>query len=91
MTRQELINKIAEKTGMTKKDSKVFLEGALEAILEGVVEDGQVHLVGFGNFELTESTEREGRNPQTGEAMVIPAKKRMTFKCSKAIKDTLNA
>lgn len=91
MTRQELINKIAGKTGMTKKDSKEFLEGTLEAILEGVVEDGYIHLSGFGNFELTETSEREGRNPQNGEAIVIPSRKRITFKCSKVVKDALNA
>ena len=90
MTRQELINKIAENTGMTKRDSKAFLEGTLEAILSGVMEDGEVRLTGFGTFKLNEYAAREGFNPSTGEPMMIPAKKRMTFACSKAVKDMVN-
>lgn len=91
MTKVDLINKIAEKSGSSKKASKELLEVVLEAITEGVAEEGELRLVGFGTFEVVESSAREGHNPQTGEPMMIPAKKRMAFKCSKTIKDMLNA
>lgn len=91
MTKVDLINKIAEKSGYTKKDSKEVLEVVLEAITEGAVEDGELKLAGFGTFEVVESSAREGHNPQTGEPLMIPAKKRMAFRCSKTVKDMLNA
>lgn len=91
MTKVDFISKFAEKSGYSKKDSRVILECMQEAITEAVVEDGELKLVGFGTFKLTESPAHEGRNPQTDEVMMIPAKKRMTFKCSQGIKDILNA
>lgn len=91
MTKTDFISKVAEKSGYTKKDSKEVIELVLEAITEAVAEEGELRLSGFGVFELAESTAREGRNPQTGEAIMIPAKKRMAFRCAQNIKDMLNA
>ena len=55
-----------------------------------MIEDGKVQIVGFGTFEVKERAEREGRNPATGQAMVIPATKTPKFKAGKALKDAVN-
>lgn len=91
MTKTDFISKVAEKSGYTKKDSKEVIELVLESITEAIAEEGELRLSGFGVFELAESAAREGRNPQTGEAMMIPAKKRMAFRCAQNVKDMLNA
>ena len=90
MNKTDIVNKVAAKSGMTKKASKEMIEYVLESIVEGVVEDGEVRLMGFGTFSLKEREAREGRNPQTGEAMMMPATKRMAFKCSSTVKGQLN-
>ena len=90
MNKAELVIAIAEKTQMTKKDSGAALVAALEAITDALAEGERVQLVGFGSFEVKARAERLGRNPQTGEAVAIPASKSPVFKAAKSLKDAVN-
>ena len=90
MNKAELVIAIAEKTQMTKKASEAALVAALEAITDALAEGERVQLVGFGSFEVKARAERLGRNPQTGEAVAIPASKSPVFKAAKSLKDAVN-
>ena len=90
MNKQELVTAIAEKTGLTKKDSEKALV-AFTASIEAALKKGEkVQLVGFGGFEVRARAKRVGRNPQTGKELVIPASKVPAFKAGKALKDAVN-
>jgi len=91
MTKVELIAAVAEKAGFTKKDSKEFLNAFIDVVKDEVVAGGEVALSGFGTFTIVEKAARNGVNPKTGEALVIPAKKAPKFKVSKNFKDAVNA
>jgi DNA-binding protein HU-beta len=80
MNKSELINAIAEKSGLSKVDSKKALDATLETIAEEVKAGGKVVLVGFGTFSVSERSSRKGINPRTKEAIEIPAKKAAKFK-----------
>ncbi len=90
MKKQELIAAMAEKSGLTKKDTEAALKAFTEVITEELQKGEKVQIVGFGTFEVSERGEREGRNPYTGEAMKIEASRRPKFKAGKALKDSLN-
>ena len=90
MNKAEMVIAIAEKTQMTKKDSEAALVAALEAFTDALAEGERVQLVGFGSFEVKARAERLGRNPQTGEAVAIPASKSPVFKAAKSLKDAVN-
>ena len=91
MTKNELVEFIAAKAGLTKADANRALEATLEGIQTGLKKEGKVALVGFGTFEVSERAAREGRNPQTGKTMKIEACKAPKFKAGKALKDAVNA
>ena len=89
MNKAELINAVAEKAALSKKDSEAAVNAALEAIT-GALSDGEkVQLVGFGSFEVKKRAARVGRNPKTKEAIEIPASKVPVFKAGKALKDVV--
>ena len=98
ITKTDLVDKIAEKSGLTKKDSKSALDGLMEAVPELLSQEAQksaderrkIQLIGFGSFEVRDRSARKGRNPQTGEEMQIPARKVPAFKFSKGIKEQIN-
>lgn len=90
MNKEMLITAIAEKTEMTKKQSEKALAAFMDTVKEELAKGEKVQLVGFGTFEVAERAERQGRNPSTGESMVIPAFKSPKFKAGKALKDTVN-
>ncbi|AFZ15422.1 MAG TPA: HU family DNA-binding protein [Oculatellaceae cyanobacterium] len=87
MNKGELVDKVAEKATVTKKQADAVLTAALESIMEAVSEGDKVTLVGFGSFESRERKAREGRNPKTGEKMDIPATKVPAFSAGKLFKD----
>ena len=87
MNKTELVEMVADKTGMAKKDSENVVAAVLDGITETLAKGDKVQLVGFGNFEVRERKEREGRNPSTGEAIKIAAQKVPAFKPGKALKD----
>ena len=90
MNRQELLSKLSEKNGMTKKDNDVFLTSFTEAVTEELAQGGDVSLVGFGKFSVVERAERIGRNPQSGEEIIIKASKAPKFKAGKVLKEATN-
>ena len=91
MNKTELIDALAAKTGLTKKDSEATLNAFVQTVTEQLAKGDKVSLVGFGTFEVSERAAREGRNPQTGETMKIAASKAPKFKAGKALKDMVNA
>ncbi len=91
MNKTELVAKVAEKAGLTKKDAEKAVGAFTEAVQEALVEGDKVQLIGFGTFETKDRAARTGRNPQTGKAIEIPASKNPVFKAGKALKDAVNA
>ena len=89
MTKTDLIAKVAEQTGLTKKDAEVAVSAVLGTITDELVKGEKVSLTGFGTFEVNERAERMGHNPRNGEAMKIPASKAPVFKAGKALKEAV--
>lgn len=87
MNKAELVTSVAEKAEITKKDASAAIEAVLDTITDALVNNDKVQLVGFGTFEVRERGERAGKNPRTGEEMIIPAAKVPAFKAGKALKD----
>ena len=87
MNKAELIAAVAEKTGMSKKDTEAVIVAALNTITEALAEEEKVQLVGFGSFEVKKRAARIGRNPKTKESIEIPASVVPVFKAGKALKD----
>lgn len=87
MNKSELVDLVAEKAGMSKKDSEKAVKAVLDSITDGLVKGEKVQLVGFGTFEVRNRKEREGRNPATGEKIKIKSLKVPAFKPGKALKD----
>ena len=90
MNKTELIAAVAEKTGLTKKDSERVINATVETIVDGLKKGDKVSLSGFGIFEVKNREARVGRNPRTKEAIQIPATRLPAFKASKALKDTVS-
>lgn len=89
MNKTELIAKMAEKAELSKKDAEKALKAFEEAVTEELAAGGKVQLVGFGTFEVTERKDRMGRNPRTGEDMLIEGGKAPKFKSGKVLKDAV--
>lgn len=86
----DFVAAVAERTGMTKKDSEVAIQAVLDTVMEEVGAGKRVNLAGFGAFTLKDRSARKGRNPQTGEEIEIPASKSPGFTAAKAWKDIVN-
>jgi len=89
MTKSELVNKIAEKTNLSKKDAAAALTALTGTIMETLKAEGKLAIPSLGTFEVKERAARTGRNPQTGEKVEIAAKKVPAFKAAKALKDAV--
>ncbi|MDZ4132306.1 MAG: HU family DNA-binding protein [Dethiobacteria bacterium] len=89
MNKPELVEAVAEKAGITKKDSEKAVAAVLEGIADTLAKGEKVQLVGFGTFEVRHRNAREGRNPSTGEAIKIAAQNVPAFKPGKALKDLI--
>ncbi|MBW4489517.1 MAG: HU family DNA-binding protein [Trichocoleus desertorum ATA4-8-CV12] len=87
MNKGELVDAVAEKANVTKKQAEAALTAAFDVIQATVAAGDKVTLVGFGSFEARERQAREGRNPKSGEAMTIPATKVPAFSAGKLFKD----
>jgi len=90
MTKTDLVNFIAEKTGLTKADSARALEAVQEGVISGLKGEGKVALTGFCTFNAVKKEAKEGRNPRTGEKVNIPARVAVTIKAGSKLKDALN-
>ena len=89
MNKAELVTAVAEKAGLSKKDSEKAINAAFDAITDALVAGDKVQLVGFGAFEVKERNARVGRNPKTKEEIQIPASRVASFKVGKALKDAV--
>ena len=87
MNKSELIAQVAEKTGLSKKDTESIINAAVDTIATTMAQGDKVQLSGFGIFEVKDRQARVGRNPKTKEAIEIPASRQPVFKPSKALKD----
>ncbi|HET9979588.1 MAG TPA: HU family DNA-binding protein [Ktedonobacterales bacterium] len=87
--RQELIKRVANKTNKSVKESTVFVNGTLEAILEALKEGDSVRLVGFGVFSVKDTAASVRVNPQTREKINVPARKRVKFTPGKDLNDAV--
>lgn len=90
MNKTELINAVAEKADISKKDAEIAITAVVDSITEALIDGEKVQLVGFGSFEVKRRAERLGRNPKTKEAIKIPASKAPVFKPGKALKDAVD-
>ncbi len=90
MTKSELVAKIAENKGASKKEAEECLESVFAVVSECLLKGEEVSVPGFGTFKVKVSSERDGINPLTKQKIHIAAKKNVAFKASKALKDELN-
>ena len=87
MNKQELIKDIAERGEFTKADAEAALKAVQGAIAAALTRGDKITLPGFGTFKVVETAARTGRNPQTGEPVEIPAKRKIKFNPTQALKD----
>ncbi|HGJ5857329.1 HU family DNA-binding protein [Arsenophonus nasoniae] len=90
MNKTEVINQIAEKADLTKKDSEKALNALIKTVTEALKAGDEVQLVGFGSFQVKQRAAREGRNPQTGKVIQIAAANVPSFKAGKTLKEAVN-
>jgi len=90
MGKQELVEFVAAKTGLTKADAGRAVDAMVEGITTGLKKEGKVALVGFGTFSAKKRAARNGINPLTKETIKIPAKTVASFKAGSKLKDALN-
>ena len=90
MNKNELISSVANETGLTKTDSAKALDAVVASITKALKKGDEVRLVGFGTFAVTRRAATTGRNPRTGAATKIPARKQAKFKAGKALQDSVN-
>ena len=90
MTKADIAEKIQTTTGLTKKDSSAMMESVFAIMKESLEAGETIKVSGFGIFEVKPKEARRGRNPQTGEAITIEARKVITFKPSNILKDAIN-
>ena len=90
MNKQGLVDDVASRAGLAKKDALVAVDSVLEAIGDALRAGNEVKLVGFGTFSVAERAAGTGRNPQTGETIEIAAARRARFKASKAFNESLS-
>ncbi len=84
-----IIEAVAAKTGMKKKDAEAAVNAVLEAMTEGLSKGDKIQIAGFGSFDVKERAARKGRNPFNGETIDIPASKYVSFSAAKALKDSV--
>jgi DNA-binding protein HU-beta len=89
MNKGELIDAIAEESGLSKKDSKLALEALINATSTTLKKGEKLALVGFGTFSVVARAARTGKNPQTGKAIQIPAKKAIKFSVGSELSESI--
>jgi integration host factor subunit alpha len=90
MTKADIVEKIHTTTGLSKKDSSEMMESVFTIMKESLEAGETIKISGFGNFEVKQKDARRGRNPQTGEAITIEARKVLTFKPSSLLNTAIN-
>ncbi len=90
MTKGDIVERIYEKVGFSKKEASEVVDSIFEVIKGHLEQGAKVKISGFGNFVVNEKRPRKGRNPQTGEEIVISGRKVLSFKASPVLKKTMN-
>jgi integration host factor subunit beta len=90
MTKAELVEKVADKIQLTKKQTEAVVNILLNCITEALSAGDKVELRGFGSFRIRKRNPREGRNPKTGDAVQIPAKRVPFFKAGKELREMVD-
>lgn len=90
MKKSEMIEALANTTGLSKADVEKVFNGTFDLFKDELVKGNKVSVAGFGVFKISERAAREGRNPQTGETIKIAASKGVSFKAGTALKEDLN-
>ena len=90
LTKAQIIEEIRTKNGLTRKQSTETVEAFLEIIKKTLESDEDVLISGFGKFSVKYKAERKGRNPATGEDMMLAPRKVVTFRCSGKLRDKIN-
>ena len=91
-TKKNLVNEVAGRFDeYTKKEITEITDTIIDVLKESIIKGEKISLHKFGNFEVLERGERNARNPQTGETLIVPAKKVVKFKPAKDLKDSVNA
>lgn len=91
MTKADLVDEIAQRTGLTKKDVADTVDEFLEAVSRALVQGKHIEIRGFGTFKVKDRKPRTARNPRTGDAVHVPPRKVPVFKVSKELKDRVAA
>lgn len=91
MTKAELVEEVAKSSDLSKKDAEVIVQTVLDSIVESLRSGTKVELRGFGSFRLRSRSERQGRNPKTGDQVHVPAKEVPYFKPGKGLKELINS
>ena len=90
MNKSQLIEVVATKTGLKKKDAEAAVAATIAAIEDALAAGEKVQLIGFGSFEVRARAEKQARNPKTGEVVTAPACKVPAFKAGQALKGAVN-
>ncbi|MCC8192605.1 MAG: HU family DNA-binding protein [Ruminococcus sp.] len=89
MTKAEFVEAVALNGAFSKKDAEKAVKTVIDTITDSLIKGEKISLVGFGTFEVKERAARTALNPQTKEVVNVPAKKAVTFKAGKGLKDTI--
>lgn len=89
MNKQEVINEVAKRAKITKRDAKESVTAVFDTLLDELSQGSSVSIAGFGTFNVSKRNERNGRNPQTGEVLTIPEHTVPTFKAHKALRNAV--
>ncbi len=91
MTKRELIEKLAERTkNLSQKDAEIVVKTIFEAMTEALASGDRIEIRGFGSFQVKERRRKEGRNPRTGEKVMVKPKKVPFFKVGKELRERVN-
>ena len=90
MTKADIVELVAEKTGLTMKDVKIVVELFLDEVKNCLAEGKHLEIRGFGTFKVKNHKARKARNPKTGQEVLVPARKKAVFKVSRELNKILN-
>ena len=91
MNKKDIVEAIHTKVGFSKRETAAIVDKALELLKTALAEGDSVMISSFGKFSLREKKAHKGRNPKTGESITLPARKVVTFKVSRVLKERINA
>ncbi|MDX1907561.1 MAG: HU family DNA-binding protein [Bacteroidia bacterium] len=88
---QQVVNALREQHNLTEEKARAIFDTVINSIQDGLFDDGEIRLRGFGRFHIVERAERKGRNFKTGETILIPSYKEIEFEAYEELTDRLNA